>query len=48
MTPAQVDDCSPFQFAAAIAGWNACHGAKPKNPPPMSRDRFRELVDKYG
>jgi hypothetical protein len=35
---------SLWEFAAAVKGWNACHGAEDEQPEPMSPEQFDRLV----
>lgn len=48
MTPVEIDQMSPWQFAAAIIGWNAVHGSGDSAPAAMSSERFHALVEAYG
>jgi hypothetical protein len=38
LTPADVDACSFWQFAAAVDGWNRVHGAEPKPQAPSDAE----------
>lgn len=46
MTPSEVDDCSLWQFSAAVSGWVKANGGeeKPRSPTPEEHDA---LVAKY-
>lgn len=36
-TPAEVDRMSPWEFAAAVKGWNKAHGDNAPEPPTAER-----------
>jgi hypothetical protein len=44
LSPAAVDACSLWQFAAAVDGWNRVHGAEPKLEPPSDAE-FDAMID---
>jgi hypothetical protein len=40
-------DSTPWQFAAAVEGWNKAQGGEDK-PPPMSPERFDQILKERG
>jgi hypothetical protein len=44
-TPAQIDQMSPWQFAACVAGHNRANGVEPKAAPP-SPEEHRARLDR--
>lgn len=38
-------NCSPFEFAAAVDGWNRAQGGDDR-PAPMTPERFDELLSR--
>lgn len=46
MTPREVDDCSLWEFAAAVQGWSKANGGESK-PASLSEDEHDELMAKH-
>lgn len=46
MTPREVDDCSLWEFAAAVQGWSKANGGEAK-PEAMSEEDHDALLAKY-
>lgn len=46
-TPAEVDGCTPWEFMAAVDGYNAAHDPDPQMPPPTEA-QHEALKAKYG
>jgi hypothetical protein len=46
MTPREVDDCSLWEFGAAVQGWNRANGVEGK-PKSLSEDEHDALMRKY-
>lgn len=46
MSLADFWDCSLWEFAAAVDGWNRAQGGD--QPEPMSPERYEALLEKHG
>lgn len=46
MTPREVDDCSLWEFGAAVLGWSTANGVERK-PQSLSEDQHDALMAKY-
>ena len=43
-TVAAVNGCSLWELAAALDGWQRCHGADDQRPPTMTPERYDEII----
>ena len=46
MNPRDVDDCSLWEFAAAVQGWSKANGGESK-PTPPTEEEFDRIMAKY-
>lgn len=45
MKPRDVDECSLWQFAASVDGWNKVHGAEPQPEAPTDAE-FDAMIER--